>query len=470
MATANPSRCRSGGLQMNIASQAAFIGRCYMKRAYRHGPLHRVHLRQLDATRRLSPVQLRAAQNAALAEMVRHCTQNVPFYIDLFKRLGLRAEDIRSRDDLRKLPFIDSQMVRENYEGLLSHKHLNWLCQAGTTSGTTGLPGRFMRDFDAINFEHAALWRNWRDAGDNGKRRISLRGEIIVPASQDKPPFWRYNPADRELQMSSYHLSPGNAHHYIDKILEFRPQVLYCGPSMGHVLAKLFHLNGVDYRFDAVFTSSETLAPEVRRFIERTFSTRVFDWYGQSERVAAIGQCREGSYHVQEDYSLVEFEPAEQGMVEIVGTHLHNKVMPLLRYRTGDYVVPARPGGQPCGCGSHFRCIEHIVGRYYGYLITPEGYHIAITAHIPVGVENLIEAQFHQDRQGEVTVRVVTNGRFGEEDEQKLIASVRRHTSPLMRVKVEEVPAIPRGPNGKFVNIVNRMTQNAPVISVPEAA
>jgi phenylacetate-CoA ligase len=165
---------------------------------------------------------------------------------------------------------------------------------------------------------------------------------------------------------------------------------------------------------------------------------------------------------VQEDYSIVEFEPAQQGTVEIVGTQLHNLVMPLLRYRTFDYVVP-HAGDAACPCGSQFRRIDHIVGRYYDYLITPEGYHIAITAHIPTGVDNLIEAQFHQDRQGEVTVKVVTNGRFGPADAQRLVEKVREHTSPHMKVRVEEVPQIPRGPNGKFINIVNRMTQNRPV-------
>jgi phenylacetate-CoA ligase len=455
---------------MGIGGQLNFVGRCYLKRWYRHGLMHRHQSRMLERTQRLSPPELKAYQDQALQRTVRHCLENVPYYIDLFRRLGLTADDVRTAADLRKLPFMDSRTVRENFDALVSRKHLNWLCQTGTSSGTTGLPSRFLRDYHAINFEHAALWRTWHQAGgDDGKRRISLRGETIVPASCTEPPFWRYNPADRELQMSSYHLSPGTAVHYIDKILSFQPQILYCGPSMGHLLAKLFAVNGVRYRFDAVFTSSETLAPEVRRFIERTFDTRIVDWYGQAERVAAIGQCAEGSYHVQEDYSIVEFEPAQRGLMEIVGTQLQNRVMPLLRYRTSDYVVPCN-AGPACACGSHFRRVEQIVGRYYGYLVTPEGYHIAITAHIPVGIDNLVEAQFHQERQGEVTVKIVTNGRFTADDGQKLIASVRQHTSPHMQVKLEEVPYIPRGPNGKFINIVNRMTSGPLLTAQPEAA
>ena len=442
--------------------QIGFTAYCYFKRVYRHGLRHRAHGNLLDRSQYHTAAQLRADQDEALRRMVRHCTTHVPYYIDMFKRLGLRADDIQTQADLQKLPLLDSKLVRENFDALISPKHRNMFCHTGTSSGTTGLPSRFLRDFNAINFEHAVIWRQWRNAGDDGKRRISLRGDIIVPSAQKEPPFWRFNRADNELQMSSYHLSPGNAAHYIEKILTFQPRILYCGPSMGHVLAKLFRLNNVDYRFDAVLTSSESLAPPVRDFIEEAFHTKVYDWYGQAERVAAIGQCPHGTYHVQEDYSIVEFLPAANGTAEIVGTQINNLVMPLLRYRTSDFVeLSSDP--KPCACGRHFRSVERIIGRYYGYLITPEGYQIAITAHIPVGVDNMIEAQFHQERQGEVIVKVVTNGRFGAEDADKLIASVKRHTSPDMRVLLEEVPHIPRSASGKFINIVNRMTNNAPI-------
>jgi phenylacetate-CoA ligase len=116
-----------------------------------------------------------------------------------------------------------------------------------------------------------------------------------------------------------------------------------------------------------------------------------------------------------------------------------------------------RPAASKCSCGSSFRTIDKIQGRSYGYLLTPEGYHIAITAHIPVGVENVIETQFYQEKQGEVVLKVLTSGNFTEEDRQKLVTNTLHHTSPHMKVIVEEVSEIPRGPNGKFINIINKM-------------
>lgn len=437
-----------------------FKVQCWLKKIYRRGPRFQRHARTLKHTQSYKPEQLRAYQGEMLRNIITHAYQNIPYYQDLFRSLRLKPESIQWPEDLVKLPLLDKKTVQENYDRLISKKHYNFLCNMGTTSGSTGMPGKFVRDYDAINFEHAVVWRHWQNAGDMGKRRVSLRGEIIVPASQNYPPFWRYNPANRELQMSSYHLSRDNCIHYIRKILEFKPQVLYCGPSMGHVLAKFFKYHEINYQFDAIFTSSESLEPDVRNYIEDVFKCRIHDWYGQAERVAAIGQCRHGQYHIQEDYSIVELLAGpDQNCHELVGTQLFNYVMPLLRYRTQDFVyTPENAYPQtPCACGNYFRKVDRILGRSYGYLLTPEGYHIAITAHIPVGVDNVIETQFYQEKKGEVTLKVLTNGRFTDTDRERLVCNTLKHTSPHMKVNVLEVNDIPRGPNGKFINIVNKM-------------
>lgn len=441
-------------------SKTSFRVQCWLKKLYRRGPRFRHFANSLEKTHNYPLAQLQDYQADLLRKMVEHCYQDVPYYQELFQELRLKPEDFQTVEDLKKLPLLDKKTVQENYDKMISKRHHNFLCNLGTTSGSTGTPGKFIRDYDAINFEHAMVWRHWQNAGDMGKRRVSLRGDIIVPAAQNHPPFWRYNPANSELQMSSYHLSRKNSSHYIQKILEFKPKVLYCGPSMGHVLAKFFRHYQVNYQFDAIFTSSESLEPAVRAYIEETFDCRIYDWYGQAERVAAIGQCVHGDYHIQEDYSIVELlEGPEQHSYELVGTQLYNYVMPLLRYRTHDYVYMQESGHpeQPCGCGNSFRRVEKILGRSYGYLLTPEGYHIAITAHIPVGVDNVIETQFYQEKQGEVILKVLTNGRFTEFDRERLVSNTLKHTSPHMKVTVMEVGEIPRGPNGKFINIINKM-------------
>ncbi|WP_373531298.1 phenylacetate--CoA ligase family protein [Vampirovibrio sp.] len=425
----------------------------WIKKAYRQGPIFGRYLKRLEESAQFSAEKLKRLQNRQLQKMVHHCYRNIPYYQDLFRQLKLTPAHIKTIDDLEKLPFMEKKIVNENYDKLIARRRKNILCRLGSTSGSTGTPAKFFRDYGSINFENAVVWRHWRNAGDFGKKRITLRGDSIVPASQNEPPFWKYNRANQELLMSGYHLSLANSASYIEEILRFQPEILYCYPSTAYLLAKFFQQQKVPYRFDAIFTSSESLEPHVRAYIEDVFESRIYDWYGQAERVVAICQCKAGGYHIQDDYSVVELKDSAYGQ-ELVGTHLNNFVMPLLRYRTYDYVSPRT---EACPCGSAFRLVDRILGRNYSYILTPEGYRISITNHIPRGVENLLETQFYQEKPGELIVNVLTNGHFSETDRALLVRNTLEHTSPQMNVIVNEVQGIPRGPNGKFISIINKL-------------
>jgi phenylacetate-CoA ligase len=430
-----------------------FTAHCLFKKIYREGYLFKRYLRELQQSYRLSADELAAYQRRQLRDMVQHCYKNIPYYRDQFRQLGLKPDMIRTLSDLSELPILDKQTVKDNFDKLIDRKRLTPWCHKAKTSGTTGSPGVFIRDRDAIVFEHAAVWRQWAQAGDTGKKRVTIRGGMVVPMTQAEPPFWRYNPIHRELIMCCYHLSPKTGKAYIDKILEFKPSVLYSSPTIVYTLAKLFKAYRVRYPFEHIFMSSENLSSEMAQLIRQVFDAPISDWYGQAERVAAIATCPQGTYHIQEDYSLVELIDTPNGK-ELVGTQLRNKVMPLLRYRTGDYVADESPD---CTCGSNFRTVANIIGRLNAYLVTPEGYRIFNTTHIPASINNLIETQFVQEKPGEVRIKVLTNGSFQTEDREALIQKTLQYTSPTMKVEIEEVSHIPRGPNGKFISILNQV-------------
>ncbi len=444
---------------LNLERQKLFGLENWIKQWYRQGVCFDYYSRLLARTARLSPEALQQFQNQRLQITIRHAYQHIPYYRDLFHRLRLTPEAIQTHADLEKLPFLTKQLVVENFDKLVAPRRFNFLCKVAKTSGTTGSPARFIRSFNAINFENAAIWRQWKSGGDSGKRRITIRGEVVVPMSQSQAPFWRYNPANRELLMCGFHLSPLTSDAYIRKILDFQPQVLSSYPSNAYALARLFRERGLKYRFDAIFTSSEMLLPGVKRYIEETFQTRVMDWYGQAERVAAIGHCPQGTYHVQEDYSLVELIP-DGKQLEIVGTHLFQDVMPLIRYKTGDMV---KPSAERCACGSHFRAIEAIDGRACHHILTPEGYRISAANHIFHGVENILEGQLYQESVSQLIIKVVVNAQFSEADQRQLIQNALENTSNQMEIVVRPVERIERAANGKFLSIVNQLGQPSPL-------
>ncbi|MBN1354203.1 MAG: phenylacetate--CoA ligase family protein, partial [Candidatus Omnitrophica bacterium] len=309
-----------------------------IKRFFQHylrtGRLFKKLLNELERTERYTERELKAYQEEALRKIIRLAYENVPYYRNVFKERKLTPGDIKGIDDIRKLPIIDKNTVQENFSDFKNANFKGPIFK-GLTSGTTGSPGVFMRDLYSINFENAALWRQYKWAGKKPRtKRITLRGELIFPSDRKAPPFWSYNPFGNELVMSSYHLSDKNIAYYIDAIKKVRPFDLYAYPSTAYQLASYCGKRGRQLGFSCVFVSSETLVDYQRKAIEDNFGCKVFDWYGSAERVSAICSCEEGMYHEVSDYSLTEYMPHGGCMYEAIGTTFHNYIMPLIRYST----------------------------------------------------------------------------------------------------------------------------------------
>lgn len=415
-------------------------------------------VKKLDASQYYTVDQLELQQDKKLQKLIKHCYRNVPYYIELFNKLQLKPEDIRTKNDLSKLPFLDKFIVRENFDKLTANNIPKIFAAKAETSGTTGTPSKFLRDYSSINFENAVLWRFREAVAGNGIKRVVLRGDIVVPVDKDKPPFWKSYPLNKELYMSSYHISYENAPIYYKKMCDFGAEEIYAFPSSVYLLAKYFYDLGKKIKLKAIFTSSENISDKQRKLIEDVFMCRIYDWYGQVERVSAIGQCEKGTYHIIEDYSITETIETENGF-ELVGTNLHNYVMPLLRFRTGDFVNLSE---NKCTCGRNFRSITKIQGRCLEYILTRSGNKIPlflVTDSIDVE-DNVSEAQFIQEKKGEVIVNIVKGEKYTEKDKLKIIRSIKEHASPDMLVIVNEVSSISRGANGKVISSIIRVTDD----------
>ncbi len=414
----------------------------------------------IEESQWLSPEGWQALQLEEARRLALHAATQVPYYRELFGRLGIDPLAWRSLDDLHALPELSKDDVIEVGAGLLAEGGPR-LRFKGSTSGTTGRAMLGWRDRASIAFEQAfverqAAWAGYRP----GQRRAWLRGDPVVPAHQSDGPLWRHNRAENMLMLSSYHLSPGNGAAYIEALERFDPVMLQAYPSSISYLARWLEEHDQVYRgpsLRGIVTSSETLGAADRQVIAERFGCRVFDWYGAFERVAAIGTCEHGNYHVLEDYGCVEFEPNGDGTANLIGTGFGNRSMPLIRYRADDVVVPADPGYR-CPCGRSFRVVERVLGRVDDVIRTPDGRHVVMLDWIFSGLFGLMEAQVVQDRLDEVRIRIVAGNEFGFADEQALLARALERLGPRVRIRIERVAQIERTRNGKFRQIVSRLS------------
>ncbi|ALK96342.1 hypothetical protein AB595_05670 [Massilia sp. WF1] len=355
-------------------------------------------------------------------------------------------------------PLLTKQELRQHPERLLRPRRFGSLIRTTIkTSGTSGTPLSIVQSLGNMVREEGFVYRQLRWIGwQHGQPRAWIRGDIVCA---DHPPDGRYWCRDwvgNMLMMSSYHLSNESIGAYIAALEAFEPVVIHAYPSSIAALAAWLNARGRRYggrALKGVMTSSETMEPEVRAAVEQAFGVRVFDWYGQSERVAAIGTCEHGSYHVLTDYSGVALLETENAKAwELVGTGLNNLAMPLVHYRTGDTVEPG--DGAPCACGRVFPTIKAVLGRQEKVITLPDGRMIGRLDRIFQGHDkHLVEGQVSYRGNGRFVLRVVTAEGWSEADSRAMVDKFLLRV-PGVEVRVEQVGAIPRGPRGKFEFVV----------------
>jgi phenylacetate-CoA ligase len=411
---------------------------------------------EVDESQWWSELQLRNFQSQRMRLTVESALRDVPYYRERYRSLGPDFAKLEFPEAVGKFSLLTKAEVREGGKSFLSRSARGPLI-SGSTSGTTGAPLGLRQDLAAINRENAFVWRQLAWAGlRRGDRRAWMRGDMIVPATQHKPPYWRWNRAENMVMFSSYHLSAATAPAYVDALARFDPVVIQAYPSSIGFLATWMLDSGIRYRgrsLRGIVTSSETLSEARRREIERAFGCRLFDWYGQFERVAAIGTCEHGRHHLLSDYSFVELLPSHDGLFELVGTGFNNLAMPLIRYRCGDFVRPAA-AGQRCACGRSFPLIEQVIGRLDDSIKLSDGRSIGRLDHLFKGVEGILEAQIRQDRLDALTMLVVPSATFNERTREVLQSNVRHRMGDGIGLEIRLVDAIPRTSNGKFKGVV----------------
>lgn len=425
----------------------------------RHGGRFRREVADLDARQWWSEHDLARDQESRLRSMLTWSAARVPYYRDLFAELGLDPRDITSAADLTALPILDKETVREDPLRFLPDEPRPRLI-AQTTGGTTGTPVSYRATLDAVRINYAtyeARCREW--AGVRlGQRLASFHGQPIVPDSQRGGPYWRRNLAFNQLYFSVYHLNGDTVRAYLDELARFRPEVIAGYTSAVHRIALgLLDSGQIGWiRPSAVLVSSETLTPAARRDIETAFGCRVTNAYSLGELVAFISECEHGELHVSTEYGVLEFLDGAAG-TEIIATGLINRGMPLLRYRTGDLVVPN--DGSPPQCGRGLPVVADIIGRVDDVVRTPEG---ATVGPAPMSlafqkVPRLRRTQVRQDRVEELTVLVEVDHDFTSADQDFMVGELRRRLGPTIRLVVEHVDALPRTSGGKERLVVSSL-------------
>ena len=299
--------------------------------------------------------QILAWQNERLVKQVRHVWDSVPYYRKKMEEKGLTPDDIRGVEDLRKLPFLTKDDLRDAYPYGLLAKPLADCVRIQSTSGTTG------RRVVAFYTQHDLdLWE------DCCARAIVAAGgtnEDVCHVSYGYGLFTGgpgLNGGSHRVGCLTLPMSSGNTDRQLQFMVDLGSTILCCTPSYAAYLAESIHERGLrdQIKLKAGIFGAEAWSEEMRRDIESKLGIKAYDIYGLTEIIGpgVAYECSEQTgMHICEDHFLPEIIDPDTGEVlpegtpgELVFTCITKEAFPLLRYRTRDIATLSR---ESCSCG-----------------------------------------------------------------------------------------------------------------------
>lgn len=413
-----------------------------------------------------TPEQWRVYQTDQLRRLLVHAINHVPYYTQVFKRVGLNASELARFEltDLIKLPVLDKNTMRT--EG--KHSLVSSVREAGSSymqsSGSTGTPIQVLYSrsmHQRVMAAYESRVRNW--AGVNmSMKRATIGGRKIIPVENHKPPYYRINLSEKQLYLSAYHLSQNTANNYREGIIKFSPWYMSGYSSANYLLAKLcddLNMNMPPMR--AVVVSSDKLTQEMRETLARVYGCKVFDAWSGVENCGLISENEYGQLLISPDVGIVEIlndqnEPVKPGETgNVVCTGFLNTDQPLIRYNMGDRVTLA--ANQVTLCGRHMTVVSAIEGRTEDTITTSDGRKMVRFHAVYLNLKTVVEAQLIQHSLYNYEMLIVACPKVSEADMAEMLKRIRYQLGDVA-IQFREVDSIPRGSNGKFKAVISKLT------------
>jgi phenylacetate-CoA ligase len=411
-------------------------------------------LKKLLKNRQLKPAELREFQNKKLKSLIKHSLKHVPYYRALFKKARISANEIKSIEDLRKIPVSHKDLfVSQPIERLVSNNSDLSKCFKWRTAGTTGLTLSTYRELNVRLLDHllAARWQLECGTGFTD-RRVSIGLDYLV-----NPLLFTFKKAIA--------LSPRiSLESQIKKTVKFKPRVLLGYPSSLWILSKeLIDRDILDLNIETIYTSGELLDENTRRLYRDVLGGDTYDGYGAIEVGGICTECVDHSgYHIWADSVIVEIikndeqlSPGEEG--EIVVTHLENYAMPFIRYNLRDLglILKEEPS-----CGNRLPLMRITSGRPQYVTELPGNERIPAWELVSflLFVQGVKRFKLFQKDLDEFVIHIVRSESFTNETvkeiKQRFVSQLKLRFSQKrienINIKVEVVSHIPKDKSGKF--------------------
>jgi phenylacetate-coenzyme A ligase PaaK-like adenylate-forming protein len=427
----------------------------------------------LQKTQWWPPREIEALQTKKLRALLRHCHATVEFYQKRFDTVGVRVEDVKSANDLQRIPILTKKDIQLHGTLLKSHGMSRRRLIQNHSGGSTGHPVTFYQDSNYKAWEQADMLRSYRMAGyDLGMHWAFLWGSDY-DARTHKGRLGRLQ--DRViynlLWINTFDLTADTLARAAEILARWQPKLIVAYVSSATLLAQLVrerNIRGIRPR--SIQTSAEVLTSGARKLIEETFGCPVFNRYGCREVGNIAHECEaHHGLHVLAENNLVELlnkddTPAKPGEVgRVVVTNLNNYTMPFIRYEVGDLAIAST---NSCSCGRSLPLMHSVEGRVTDVILSPSGklLHGEFFTHLFYRLDGIEQFRVVQETVTELHIQIVPARNFEKEKTLiRLREMIHRHGDPEFEIHFELQSHIPPAPSGKYRFTVSNLPADSGV-------
>jgi phenylacetate-CoA ligase len=425
--------------------------------ALKTGGLFLRYWRELEISQYLPENRLHERQWVRLKAILEYAYRHNPYYRGAWKLLGITPDDIRFPDDIRNLPVVTKEEIRNNIDRLISDGYEKRLLIRSKTGGSTGTSLEIWKTEECIELKNAAArrsdrWSGWKVGEPVGAVwgnpelpktiKARLRNMLLSPC----------------IFLDTINLNEGSVTRFAADWERVRPTLLFGHSHSLFLLSKYVEALGTkNIKPRAIISTSMMLLLNERKTIENVFEVKVQDRYGCEEVSLIASECeRHEGYHINIEHLFVEFvkpdgkwaRPGEQGA--IVVTDLLNRAMPFIRYRVEDVGIPS---DRRCSCGRGMPLMEKVVGRVADFLVRKDGSMVAGVSLIErtlTAIKGIKQMQIIQESIDDIVLNIVRDACFTADSREKLVYEIIRALGSPLKVKINFVDRIDQERSGKY--------------------
>lgn len=405
----------------------------------------------------LNTHELEEIQRKMLRKIIKHAYDNVPLYHEKFRSAGIMPDDIKTVEDLNKIPITTKEEIQKNFPSNIIPKSVDLnKCRKTTTSGSTGIPLTIIYDEKADDYEKAIALRPNLTCGQG----IRDKWAVITSPKHIKNRKWFQKFGVFNPDYLSVFDNPKKQISILEKL---NPVVLDGYASSIYLLAQEMKDSGNDkINPKLIYTTAEILEKNVRKYINSVFGVEVLDQFGCVELARTAWECHEhAGYHMDIDSVIMEFvsdnehvSPGERG--DILYTGLYNYSMPFIRYSIGDVGVPS---DEKCPCGRGLPLMKLVEGRKDAYMQLPSGRILPpiVWPVITEKIQGIAHCKIIQEKRDVIKVQIVKGKYFLEDIPDRIKKDILNALGETLHIEIEILDKIPRDNTGKFRPVVSKV-------------